>query len=97
MPTYRHDADGVLKRYDYDEVICEETSLEGLAALKATFNPINGTVTAGSSSALSDGAAALLIMSESRAHDLGLMPRARIKSMAVIGCDRRSGLRPSIR
>lgn len=87
VPTYGHDADGVLKRYDYDEVIREETSLEGLAALKPAFDPVNGTVTAGSSSALSDGAAALLIMSETRARDLGLTPRARIKSMAVIGCD----------
>ncbi|WP_239953171.1 acetyl-CoA C-acyltransferase FadA [Pantoea sp. Z09] len=87
VPTYGHDADGVLKRYDYDEVIREETSLEGLAALKPAFDPVNGTVTAGSSSALSDGAAALLIMSETRARDLGLTPRARIKSMAVTGCD----------
>lgn len=87
VPTYGHDADGVLKRYDYDEVIREETSLEGLAALKPAFDPVNGTVTAGTSSALSDGAAALLIMSESHARELGLTPRARIKSMAVIGCD----------
>ncbi len=76
VPTYGHDADGVLKRYDYDEVIREETSLEGLAALKPAFDPVNGTVTAGTSSALSDGAAALLVMSESRARELGLTPRA---------------------
>ena len=87
VPTYGHDADGVLKRYDYDEVIREETSLEGLAALKPAFDAVNGTVTAGSSSALSDGASAMLVMSESRARELGLTPRARIKSMAVIGCD----------
>jgi len=87
VPTYGHDADGALKRYDFDEVIREETSLEGLAALKPAFDPVNGTVTAGSSSALSDGAAALLVMSESRARELGLTPRARVKSMAVIGCD----------
>ncbi len=87
VPTYGHDADGALKRYDVDEVIREETSLEGLAALRPAFDPVNGTVTAGSSSALSDGAAALLVMSESRARELGLTPRARVKSMAVIGCD----------
>ncbi|MGJ0194215.1 acetyl-CoA C-acyltransferase FadA [Pantoea sp. RRHST58] len=87
VPTYGHDADGVLKRYDVDEVIREETSLEGLAALKPAFDPVNGTVTAGSSSALSDGAAALLVMSESRARELGMTPRARVRSMAVIGCD----------
>ena len=87
VPTYGHDADGVLKRYDYDEVIREETSLEGLAALKPAFDPVNGTVTAGSSSALSDGASAMQVMSESRARELSRTPRARIKSMAVIGCD----------
>ena len=87
LPTWGHDADGVLKRFDYDEVIREETSLEGLAALKPAFDPVNGTVTAGSSSALSDGAAAMLVMSETRARELGLTPLARIKSMAVVGCD----------
>ncbi|AKA38498.1 acetyl-CoA C-acyltransferase FadA [Yersinia ruckeri] len=87
IPTYGHDADGVLKNFDYDEVIRPETSLEGLAALRPAFDPVNGTVTAGSSSALSDGASAMLIMSESRAKSLGLKPRARIRSMAVVGCD----------
>lgn len=87
VPTYGHDADGVLKRYDTDEVIREDTSLEGLASLRPAFDPVNGTVTAGTSSALSDGAAAMLIMSESRAKELGLTARARIRSMAVVGCD----------
>lgn len=87
VATSGHDADGVLKRYDFDEVIRPETTVAGLAALRPAFDPVNGTVTAGSSSALSDGAAAMLIMSESRARDLGLTPRARIKSMAVVGCD----------
>ncbi|ARZ02584.1 3-ketoacyl-CoA thiolase [Yersinia ruckeri] len=87
IPTYGHDADGVLKNFDYDEVIRPETSLEGLAALRPAFDPVNGTVTAGSSSALSDGASSMLIMSESRAKSLGLKPRARIRSMAVVGCD----------
>ncbi|WP_426817308.1 acetyl-CoA C-acyltransferase FadA [Winslowiella sp. 2C04] len=87
VATSGHDADGVLKRYDFDEVIRPETNVAGLAALRPAFDPANGTVTAGSSSALSDGAAAMLVMSESRARDLGLTPRARIKSMAVVGCD----------
>lgn len=87
IPTWGHDADGVLKRYESDEVIRPETSLEGLAALRPAFDPVSGTVTAGSSSALSDGAAAMLIMSESRARELGITPRARIRSMAVTGCD----------
>ncbi|ORM79297.1 3-ketoacyl-CoA thiolase [Mixta gaviniae] len=87
VATSGHDADGVLQRYDFDEVIRSETSATGLAALKPAFDPVNGTVTAGSSSALSDGAAAMLVMSESRARDLGLKPRARIRAMAVVGCD----------
>ncbi|CNF04621.1 acetyl-CoA C-acyltransferase FadA [Yersinia nurmii] len=87
VPTNGHDADGVLKRFDYDEVIRPETNLASLAGLRPAFDPVNGTVTAGSSSALSDGASAMLIMSESRAKSLGLTPRARIRSMAVVGCD----------
>lgn len=86
-PVSGHDADGVLKRYDFDEVIRPETTVESLAALRPAFEPVNGSVTAGTSSALSDGAAAMLIMSESRALELGLKPRARILSMAVVGCD----------
>ncbi|MDA5524231.1 acetyl-CoA C-acyltransferase FadA [Yersinia kristensenii] len=85
--TNGHDADGILKRFDFDEVIRPETNLAGLAALRPAFDPVNGTVTAGTSSALSDGASAMLIMSESRAKSLGLTPRARIRSMAVVGCD----------
>lgn len=87
LPTSGHDADGVLKRFDYDEVIRPETTVEGLAALKPAFDPVNGTVTAGSSSALSDGASAMLLMSESRAKELGLKIRAYVRSMAVVGCD----------
>ncbi|KHS71520.1 3-ketoacyl-CoA thiolase [Pectobacterium brasiliense] len=87
IPTAGHDADGVLQRFDYDEVIRPETTVDSLAALKPAFDPVNGTVTAASSSALSDGAAAMLIMSESRAASLGLPVRARIRAMAVVGCD----------
>lgn len=87
IATNGHDADGILKSFDFDEVIRPETNLAGLAALRPAFDPVNGTVTAGTSSALSDGASAMLIMSESRAKSLGLKPRARIRSMAVVGCD----------
>lgn len=87
IPTTGHDADGILKRYDFDEVIRPETTVETLSVLKPAFDPLNGTVTAGSSSALSDGAAAMLLMSGTRARQLGLTPRARIRSMAVVGCD----------
>lgn len=87
IPTAGHDADGVLQRFDYDEVIRPDTTVDSLAALKPAFDPVNGTVTAASSSALSDGAAAMLIMSESRAASLGLPVRARIRAMTVVGCD----------
>jgi len=82
-----HDADGVLRLCDRDEVIRPETTLEALAALPPAFDPKNGTVTAGSSSAISDGAAALLVMSAERAKALGLTPRAKVRAMAVAGCD----------
>ncbi|SFN50299.1 3-ketoacyl-CoA thiolase [Izhakiella capsodis] len=87
IPTNGHDADGALMRYTSDEVIRPDTTTEGLAALKPAFDPVKGTVTAGSSSALSDGAAAMLIMGEQRAKALGLKPRAHIRAMAVVGCD----------
>jgi acetyl-CoA acyltransferase len=82
-----HDANGVLTLCDVDEVIRPETTLEGLAALKPVFDPRNGTVTAGSSSAISDGASAMLVMSAERAKALGLKPRAKIRSMALAGVD----------
>lgn len=87
VPVSGHDADGVLKRYDTDEVIRPDTTVESLAALRPAFDPVRGTVTAGTSSALSDGAAAMLVMSESLAQELGLKPRARIRAMAVVGCE----------
>lgn len=87
LPLEGHDENGVLKLYDYDEVIRPETTVEGLSNLRPVFDPVNGTVTAGTSSALSDGASAMLVMSEHRAKELGLTIRARVKSMAVAGCD----------
>ncbi|MBS1199741.1 MAG: acetyl-CoA C-acyltransferase FadA [Proteobacteria bacterium] len=82
-----HDANGVRVLCDRDEVIRPETTLEALAALPPAFDPKNGTVTAGSSSAISDGAAAMLVMSAERAKALGIAPRARVRAMAVAGCD----------
>ncbi|WP_294901751.1 acetyl-CoA C-acyltransferase FadA [Tatumella sp. UBA2305] len=86
-PVYAHDAGGVLFRMSCDEVIRHDTSMESLAALPPAFDPVNGSVTAGNSSALSDGASGMLIMSESRARSLGLPMLARVRSMAVTGCD----------
>jgi acetyl-CoA acyltransferase len=82
-----HDGAGVRMLCEIDEVIRPETTVEVLATLPPAFDPKSGTVTAGSSSAISDGAAAMLIMSHERAQALGLKPRARIRAMAVAGCD----------
>jgi acetyl-CoA acyltransferase len=87
VPMEGHDENGFSVIYDYDEVIREDTNIESLAALKPVFDPKNGTVTAGNSSAISDGASALLVMSLDRAKALGLEPMARIKSMATAGVD----------
>ena len=72
---------------DFDEVVRGDASMEGLGALRPAFNPRGGTVTAGNSSAISDGAAAVLVMSADKAKALGLEPMARIRGMAVAGCD----------
>jgi acetyl-CoA acyltransferase len=69
-----------------DEGIRWETSLEKLATLQPAFK-VDGLVTAGNSSQISDGAAAVLIMSEDKAHELGLRPRARFVSFALAGVD----------
>jgi acetyl-CoA acyltransferase len=82
-----HDAKGQLQMIAKDEVIRPETNLQSLANLKPVFDPKNGTVTAATSSAISDGASALLMMSGAKAMELGLQPLAKVKSMAVAGCD----------
>jgi acetyl-CoA acyltransferase len=87
VATQGHDAMGALTLVEHDEVIRPETTIETLAGLRPVFDPVNGTVTAGTSSALSDGASAMLVMSADRAKELGLTPRARIRGMAVAGCD----------
>ncbi|MEY4517103.1 MAG: acetyl-CoA C-acyltransferase FadA, partial [Pseudomonadota bacterium] len=82
-----HDANGFKVLCDIDEVIRPDANLEAFAALRPAFDPKGGTVTAATSSALSDGASAMLLMSAERAQALGLKPRAVIRSMAVAGCD----------
>src|SRR5207247_8466857 len=69
-----------------DETPRRDTSLEALAALKPAFLP-EGTVTAGNSSQICDGAAAVLVASESAAGRLGLRPRARFVSFGLAGVD----------
>ncbi|MDQ1423445.1 MAG: acetyl-CoA acyltransferase, partial [Acidimicrobiaceae bacterium] len=79
------DAEGNLFRVDEG---LRETTLEKLASLKPSFRE-DGRVTAGNSSQITDGAAALLIMSEEKAEALGLTPRARFVNFAVAGGDPR--------
>lgn len=74
------------KVFDTDEGVRPDTSLEALAKLRPAFHP-QGSVTAGNSSQTSDGAAAVLIMSEEKAQELGLTPILRYKSFAVAGVD----------
>jgi acetyl-CoA acetyltransferase family protein len=69
-----------------DEGIRQDTSMEALAALKPAFKP-DGKITAGNSSQISDGAAALLIMVEEKAEELGLTPMARFHRFALAGTD----------
>jgi acetyl-CoA acyltransferase len=74
------------ERLTVDEGIRPDTSAEVLANLKPAFKP-DGKVTAGNSSQITDGAAAVLIMSEERASAMGLTPRARFHSFALAGVD----------
>lgn len=71
---------------DQDEHPRPQTTIEQLTKLKAAFRQ-GGTVTAGNSSGLNDGAAALLMMEEEMAHQLGLKPKARVVASAVAGVD----------
>ncbi len=79
----------VSKTLDHDEHLRRETTLEALAGLKPVFKA-KGSVTAGNSSPLSDGAAAVIVMEKQRATSLGLKPLARFVGFSV------AGLRPEI-
>lgn len=85
IPMEGHDAEGFRILVTQDETIRPETTLEGLAQLKPVFDPRNGTITAGTSSQISDGASAMIVTSAEYAKRLGLEPVARIRSMAVAG------------
>jgi len=69
-----------------DQTIRRDTSAAKLATLKPSFRP-DGRITAGNASQISDGAAALLLMTEARAQALGLRPRARLVAMTTVGSD----------
>ncbi len=87
IPTWGRDEEGRRKVITVDQCIRWDTSLEALGALKPVFMPEGGTVTAGNSSPINVGAAAVLIMSQERAKELGLTPKARVRAMAVAGVD----------
>lgn len=80
------DKKGAITMHTQDEHPRPDTALEKLASLKPAFRK-NGTVTAGNSSGINDGASLLLLMSEEKAQALGYQPMARILSTAVAGVD----------
>lgn len=86
VPIEGVDKDGNTILVTTDEGPREDTSIEALSSLKAVFKE-NGVITAGNSSQMSDGAAAMLLMERKKAEELGLKPRARILSHAVVGSD----------
>ncbi len=84
VPVPVKNEDGSTSMFEQDEGIRSDTSLEKLASLKPAFKP-DGLITAGNSSQISDGAAAVLIMERSTAERLGLKPRARFVSFSLAG------------
>ncbi len=87
IPMEGHDENGFLRMFTADETIRPETTVESLAALRPAFNPKGGTVTAGTSSQITDGASCMIVMSAERAQALGLEIKGVIRSMAVAGVD----------
>jgi 3-oxoadipyl-CoA thiolase len=83
------DRKGNITVFDKDEFIKGNSTLEGLAKLKASFKKEGGTVTAGNASGLNDGAAAMYIASENAVKSYNLTPKARIVSSAVVGVEPR--------
>jgi acetyl-CoA acyltransferase len=78
--------EGEVPVFTADETIRPGTAVEKLGTLKSSFRP-DGRLTAGNSSQISDGAAALLLMSAEKAQALGLKPRARVRSVVTVGSD----------
>jgi len=84
VPIEIKNEDGATSVFEQDEGIRTDTSLEKLASLKPAFKP-DGLITAGNSSQISDGAAAVLIMERAVAERLGLKPRARFITFSLAG------------
>jgi len=87
VPVWGRAENGERTLVTRDQCVRADTSLEALAKLAPAFMPGMGTVTAGNSSPLNDGAAALLMMSAERAQELGLTPLVRVVATAVVGVE----------
>jgi acetyl-CoA acyltransferase len=87
IPVMGHDEFGAPFMVEHDETIRPETTAEGLSKLRPAFNPKGGTVTAGTSSQITDGASVMLIMSAERAKSLGLNPIAKVTATTLAGVD----------
>jgi acetyl-CoA acyltransferase len=85
VPVCGHDESGAVAEARRDQSIRDDTSLEAMAALEPAFLPRIGSITAATSAPLSDGAAALLVMSEAEARRQALEPLARVVATAVVG------------
>jgi len=87
--TYTQNAQGLGEQetqvQDFDDGIREDTNLEGLSKLRPVF-AVQGSVTAGNSSQMTDGAAATVVMSEAMVEKLDLKPIARLRSYTTVGC-----------
>ena len=87
VPVYGQSESGDRFRVQTDQCVRPESTLEALAALSPAFMPVIGSVTAGNSSPLNDGAAAMLVMSQEKATHLGLNAIAKVRSTAVAGVE----------
>jgi acetyl-CoA acyltransferase len=87
IPSMGRDPEGRKRPIARDQFVRADASIEALSKLPPAFNPAGGSVTAGNSSPLSVGASALMVMSESRAAELGFRPLAKVKAMAIAGVE----------
>lgn len=87
IPIWGHDETGQRALIEVDQCVRPDCNLETLGALPPAFMPGMGTVTAGNSSPLNDGAAAMLVMSGEKAKALGLRPLARVVATAIVGVE----------
>ncbi len=87
VPVWGRDEQGNRMLVEVDQCVRPDSTLEALSKLKPAFMPGMGTVTAGNSSPLNDGAAAVLMMSREKAAALGLKPLVRVVATAVVGVE----------